>query len=66
MSDTQTSAPSHSPGMGSMPYEDGAAFRVWAPHARAVRVTGSGRDDMPCSGMVGLGPYSALVLSQEA
>lgn len=41
MSDTHVPAPSHRPGTGCMPYEDGAAFRVWAPHARAVCVTGS-------------------------
>ncbi|MEU6393638.1 alpha-amylase family glycosyl hydrolase [Streptomyces sp. NPDC046939] len=27
--------------MGSLPYEDGAAFRLWAPHAASVVVTGS-------------------------
>ncbi|MHC5261454.1 alpha-amylase family glycosyl hydrolase [Streptomyces sp. UC4497] len=41
MSDTHTPTPSLRPGMGSMPYADGVAFRVWAPHARAVSVTGS-------------------------
>ncbi|GAA2094144.1 alpha-amylase family glycosyl hydrolase [Streptomyces albiaxialis] len=29
------------PVMGAVPYDGGAAFRVWAPHARAVAVTGS-------------------------
>ena len=29
------------PGMGALPHADGAAFRVWAPHATAVWVTGS-------------------------
>ena len=28
-------------GMGSLPHETGVAFRVWAPHADAVFVTGS-------------------------
>lgn len=28
-------------GMGSLPHESGVAFRVWAPHADAVYVTGS-------------------------
>jgi len=28
-------------GMGALPYESGVAFRVWAPHADAVFVTGS-------------------------
>ena len=28
-------------GMGAMPHEYGVAFRVWAPHAEAVSVTGS-------------------------
>ena len=28
-------------GMGSLPHEQGVAFRVWAPHADAVYVTGS-------------------------
>lgn len=41
MSDSHAPAPSHLTGMGSVPYEDGATFRVWAPHARAVCVTGS-------------------------
>ncbi|MGB3829305.1 MAG: alpha-amylase family glycosyl hydrolase, partial [Ornithinimicrobium sp.] len=27
-------------GMGSLPYDTGVAFRVWAPHADAVAVTG--------------------------
>ncbi len=31
-------------GMGAMLYEDGVAFRVWAPHARAVHVTGDFND----------------------
>ena len=28
------------PGMGAIPHEHGTAFRVWAPHATAVAVTG--------------------------
>jgi 1,4-alpha-glucan branching enzyme len=31
----------HRPGLGSMPHEGGTAFRVWAPNADAVSVTGS-------------------------
>ena len=31
----------HRPGLGSMPHSGGTAFRVWAPHADAVAVTGS-------------------------
>jgi 1,4-alpha-glucan branching enzyme len=31
----------HRPGMGAIPHEGGVAFRVWAPHADAVAVTGS-------------------------
>ena len=27
--------------MGAIPYEDGTTFRVWAPHAKAVFVTGT-------------------------
>ncbi|KJK11942.1 1,4-alpha-glucan branching protein [Terrabacter sp. 28] len=34
----------HRPGLGSMPHETGTAFRVWAPHADAVAVTGSFTD----------------------
>ncbi|GJM41286.1 MAG: 1,4-alpha-glucan branching enzyme [Ardenticatenaceae bacterium] len=29
------------PGMGAIPHADGTVFRVWAPHAEAVHVTGS-------------------------
>ncbi len=29
------------PGMGAIPHDQGTAFRVWAPHAEAVAVTGS-------------------------
>ncbi|KRF35588.1 alpha-amylase family glycosyl hydrolase [Terrabacter sp. Soil810] len=31
----------HRPGLGSMPHDGGTAFRVWAPNADAVAVTGS-------------------------
>ena len=34
----------HRPGLGSMPHDGGTAFRVWAPHADAVGVTGSFTD----------------------
>ncbi|HOF64520.1 MAG TPA: alpha-amylase family glycosyl hydrolase [Dermatophilaceae bacterium] len=30
----------HRPGMGALPYGEGTAFRVWAPHADAVCVMG--------------------------
>ena len=36
-----TTAPSTRPGMGSTPHADGTTFRVWAPHADAVFVTGT-------------------------
>lgn len=32
------------PGMGAIPHDAGTAFRVWAPHAEAVAVTGSFND----------------------
>ena len=32
------------PGMGALPHDGGVAFRVWAPHAEAVHVTGSFTD----------------------
>jgi len=32
------------PGMGAIPHEKGTGFRVWAPHAEAVYVTGSFND----------------------
>src|SRR5262245_5466541 len=32
--------PSSRPGMGALPFADGTAFRVWAPHAGAVAVAG--------------------------
>ncbi len=34
----------HRPGLGSLPHERGTAFRVWAPNADAVAVTGSFND----------------------
>ena len=34
-------------GMGAMPHKSGVAFRVWAPHAEAVSVTGSFNDWSP-------------------
>lgn len=33
--------PSQRPGMGALPYDGGTTFRVWAPHASDVSVTGS-------------------------
>ncbi|MGP1674953.1 MAG: alpha-amylase family glycosyl hydrolase, partial [Candidatus Limnocylindrales bacterium] len=39
-----TTAPSRRPGMGAIPYGGGGGgttFRVWAPHAEAVFVTGT-------------------------
>ncbi len=33
--------PSLRPGMGAIPYDGGTTFRVWAPHAQAVFVTGT-------------------------
>ena len=32
------------PGMGALPYAEGVAFRVWAPHASAVAVVGDFND----------------------
>ncbi len=37
----QTHAPSPRPGMGAIPFRGGTTFRVWAPHAEAVFVTGT-------------------------
>jgi 1,4-alpha-glucan branching enzyme len=34
-------APSARPGMGAIPYRSGTSFRVWAPNAEAVFVTGT-------------------------
>ncbi len=39
-----TAAPSVRPGMGAQPYPGGVTFRVWAPHATAVRVHGTFND----------------------
>ena len=36
--------PSSHPGMGSMPYSDGTAFRVWAPFASSAAVAGEFND----------------------
>jgi 1,4-alpha-glucan branching enzyme len=33
--------PSRRPGMGAIPFDAGTTFRVWAPHAEAVFVTGT-------------------------
>ena len=33
--------PAAQPGMGAMPHDNGTVFRVWAPNAKAVFVTGS-------------------------
>ena len=33
--------PSSRPGMGAIPHDEGTDFRVWAPNARSVHVTGS-------------------------
>ncbi len=35
------STPQVHPGMGAIPHQGGVAFRVWAPHAQRVFVTGS-------------------------
>lgn len=40
----RTVQPSGQPGMGAVPHADGTTFRVWAPHAQAVYVTGSFND----------------------
>ena len=37
----RSTAPSTRPGMGAVPHSDGTSFRVWAPHATAVFVTGT-------------------------
>jgi len=37
----QSTTPTSHPGMGAIPHEHGVAFRVWAPHAQAVFVTGT-------------------------
>lgn len=43
---TRTATPTAdaAPGMGALPLHPGFAFRVWAPHATAVHVTGSFND----------------------
>lgn len=40
-------SPAPIPGMGAIPHEDGIAFRVWAPHAKAVSVVGAFNDFQP-------------------
>ena len=45
---TTTTAKIHV-GMGAMPHESGVAFRVWAPHAESVSVTGSFNDWSPAA-----------------
>ncbi len=37
------------PGMGAIPHAGGVAFRVWAPHAKSVSVTGSFNDFRPAA-----------------
>ncbi|MEE4275845.1 MAG: hypothetical protein V2J16_08295, partial [Thermoleophilia bacterium] len=37
----RSTAPSQRPGMGAIPHAGGTSFRVWAPHAAAVFVTGT-------------------------
>lgn len=39
-----TTSPSTHPGMGANLHDDGVTFRVWAPHAAGVAVTGSHDD----------------------
>jgi 1,4-alpha-glucan branching enzyme len=39
-----STGPSQRPGMGAIPFHGGTAFRVWAPHAEAVFVTGTFND----------------------
>ena len=43
----QAVAPSLHTGMGAVPYDGGVAFRVWAPHADSVHVTGTFNDWAP-------------------
>jgi 1,4-alpha-glucan branching enzyme len=40
-------SPSTKPGMGAIPHDQGATFRVWAPHADHVFVSGSFNDWSP-------------------
>ncbi|MFZ1399944.1 MAG: alpha-amylase family glycosyl hydrolase [Candidatus Promineifilaceae bacterium] len=37
----RSTQPALLPGMGAIPHAEGTVFRVWAPHAEAVHVTGS-------------------------
>lgn len=41
---TVAANPATQPGMGAIPRDGGVTFRVWAPHASAVAVTGSFND----------------------
>jgi 1,4-alpha-glucan branching enzyme len=41
MSRTSATYPSARPGMGAWPYPGGVTFRVWAPNATAISVTGT-------------------------
>ena len=49
---SMTRRPIERPGMGAVPYRGGTTFRVWAPHAEAVFVTGTFDD------WAGTGPRS--------
>ncbi len=40
-------SPAPIPGMGAIPHNGGIAFRVWAPHAKAVSVVGTFNDFQP-------------------
>lgn len=40
MTDSTEQTKEHKAGMGALPYEGGTSFRVWAPHAQSVSVTG--------------------------
>ncbi len=42
--DAKSATDTHRPGMGSMPHDQGVAFRVWAPHAQRVSVIGTFND----------------------
>ncbi|MCA1782576.1 MAG: alpha-amylase family glycosyl hydrolase [Dermatophilaceae bacterium] len=44
MTESATAAPTQRPGMGAVPFEGGVSFRVWAPHATGVFVTGDFND----------------------
>ena len=41
MTEANATATDVRPGMGALPHEHGVAFRVWAPHASSVAVTGT-------------------------